>query len=217
MTIIAHLPIEIIQAIVDQVELPSRGKDLKNFRATCKYVDTILAPQVLSIAVFDLSDWRNARDLILMAAKQNHVHQFARTLKIQCLAPGGDANRPAPDIIIQRDGSYKHTDPLPKKDVLQAVQIISQYLPEALQHFHFLEVVHWRTHAFDVGDSNGALIDLLCSQENLQSVLIDMSRDIVPASPTRPAFQPERAIHHFSSDSYTRWIAVLRDCTSYSQ
>lgn len=214
MITVIDLPVEIVETIAGHLELvslthtpsltshclpgelqPSRWKDLANFRATCKYADGILTPRVLSTIIFDLSDWRSARGLIRMASRPNRMHLFARKLKIRCLAPGANANGFPPHIVMERDGSFGYPERPSDKDVLQAAQIISQYLPGAFRHFHNLEVVEyvqshnslgcishdgdrWRTHAFDVGDTNRAVVDLLRSQDNLRNVSIDMSCDV---------------------------------------
>lgn len=38
--------------------------------------------------------------------------------------------------------------------------------------------LRWKTHAFDVGDANKSIMDLVCSQENLCKVSIDMDHDL---------------------------------------
>ncbi len=156
---IIDLPVEIVETIAFFVSLvcfgkfwsvfihlcfkesPVYKKDLANLRTTCKYLDDILAHQVLSIIRLDLSDWRNAQHLIWMNARPNRVHVFARSLKIHCLAPSYSAHRLAPDIVVERDGSYRYIGRPKQDDVIQAIQITSRYLPGALHHFHNLESV----------------------------------------------------------------------------
>lgn len=158
MAIIIDLPAEIVEAIADQIEKvslphkrpflwhlpagprPRKWIDLIDFRATCRYIDKILTPRILSTIVFDFSNHEDARNLIRMANRPTRVHLFARTLRIRCLAPGANMSH-APHILMERGGNYKYLERSTRSDVLQAEAIVSQYLSGALRHFRHLEAV----------------------------------------------------------------------------
>jgi hypothetical protein len=116
--------------------------DLANLRLVCKHLDALLAHKVLSTVYINFEDWREARRLVPMASGPNRVHLLARTLKIRCLAPSANPSRNPPPAVMAANGKFTyHRNKQSSKEVIEATEIVSRYLPQAFQYFRNLEVV----------------------------------------------------------------------------
>ncbi|KAF7770743.1 hypothetical protein Agabi119p4_6717 [Agaricus bisporus var. burnettii] len=173
MTTITDLPVEIIDKFADDF---AKVQDLCNARLTCRLFGNIFRHRVFKTIVLDFSDLKNVPRLIELANGPSDIHFYARTLKIRCLAPAGSGF--VLQIRFEARGTWGYPQGSMQSDIHRALRTITRYLPNGLRHFHHLENVSWRTTGIDMNCMYAPIMDLLCSQENLYKIHIDMASDL---------------------------------------
>ncbi|KAF8869503.1 hypothetical protein BD779DRAFT_1682055 [Infundibulicybe gibba] len=170
---------ELIAKIADQLET------CKEFRGTCKQIDHIISPKLLSYIVIDVNGERidlGISQLEALANGSTRAGEYARTVEIRHLAPHHDPNYTGRSELLNGRWVLKLEPQDPKVD--WAYRKIRELLPAALSALVGARFVIWTM----VNKSPVAVSEFLSTLPSLQTLCLMMP--VASMTPVQPRPQP---------------------------